>query len=88
MVQVDDVYTGGELPYIVMELIDGRSLGGRLKTEGPLSPAEAWQVMATVSRAIQHAHDKGVLHRDLKPDNVLVENESGRPLVKIGRAHV
>ena len=68
------VYEVGDrdgLPYIVMEYVDGRTLGQRL-ADGPLPPREAARLGAEVARAVQHAHEQGILHRDLKPANILL----------------
>jgi serine/threonine protein kinase len=58
-------------PYIVMELVPGGP-SGRLVRNGPLPPILAARLICDVARAVQHAHDQGVLHRDIKPSNLLV----------------
>jgi serine/threonine protein kinase len=58
-------------PYFAMEYVQGRSLTG-FCDERALSPHERVRLLATVCRAVQHAHDRGFIHRDLKPSNVLV----------------
>jgi serine/threonine protein kinase len=72
------------LPYFSMSLIEGEPLSRRI-AEGPLPPREAARIVALVARAIQHAHDQGVVHRDLKPSNILLETvhgeSQGRPLL-------
>jgi WD40 repeat protein/serine/threonine protein kinase len=73
------VYEIGEtdsLPYFVMALVDGGSLQARL-AEGPLPVVQAAVLIRQVALAIQHAHDRGVLHRDLKPHNILLQYEGG-----------
>lgn len=62
-------------PYLVMELLAGGSLRQQL-AHHPLSPADAAQLLITLARAVQHAHDRNVIHRDLKPGNVLIESTS------------
>src|SRR5262249_8360644 len=58
--------------FFVMELVDGESLGDRIEREGPLPPAEAARIIARVGEALHYAHELGVIHRDVKPDNVLL----------------
>ncbi len=59
-------------PYIVMELAAGGSSANLIK-KSPLAPALAARLVAGVARAVQHAHDQGILHRDIKPSNLLVD---------------
>jgi tRNA A-37 threonylcarbamoyl transferase component Bud32 len=68
----------GELPYIVMEHIEGRTLADRLQSGGPVDPPEARRVLASVAHALASAHGNGIVHRDVRPGNVMVEEESRR----------
>jgi serine/threonine-protein kinase len=71
-------------PYLVMELLQGESLGARLRRGARLSVAEAVQIGAQVLRGLHRAHEAGVIHRDLKPENVfLVQQDDGSILAKI-----
>ena len=72
------IYEVGELegrPYFTMEYVPGRSLAERL-AEGPLPVRQAAELVAAVADAVEHAHRNGVLHRDLKPGNILLAVES------------
>ncbi|MFE2541265.1 serine/threonine-protein kinase [Actinacidiphila glaucinigra] len=73
-----DVVEQDGSPWIVMELVDGRSLADVLAQDGPLPPREAARIGAAVTGALRAAHERGVLHRDIKPGNVLVEHGTGR----------
>ena len=63
-------------PFIVMDFVRGESLQARLSHQGPLAPAAAARLTATLARALAHAHAHDVLHRDLKPENVLLVDET------------
>ncbi|MEV3969000.1 protein kinase [Streptomyces sp. NPDC050698] len=78
IIVVHDVVEDGERPYIVMELIEGGSLADRLARHGPVDAAEAARIGIALLGALRAAHAAGVLHRDLKPDNVLLETGTDR----------
>ena len=59
-------------PYIVMELVRGETLGDRLAREGPLPPQEASRIATQVAEALEEAHRAGIVHRDVKPGNVML----------------
>src|SRR2546428_107793 len=67
--------------FFVMAYVEGDSLGQRVRARGPLPPAEVARVLKQVARALAYAHDHRVVHRDVKPDNILLENPTGRVLV-------
>src|SRR3954471_23213005 len=70
------VYDSGEhagLLYVTMRLIEGGDLGRRLATEGSLAPAEAVALVEQLASALDAAHARGLVHRDVKPANVLLE---------------
>ncbi len=72
---IASVYDFGELPdraWLVMELVDGEPLSGLLRREGTLTADRALDVVAQTAAALQVAHDAGVVHRDVKPGNLLV----------------
>jgi serine/threonine-protein kinase len=75
--------------FFAMAYVDGETLGERIRTRGPLPPQEAARVLREIAWALAYAHAQGVVHRDVKPDNVLMERESGRVLVTdFGIAHM
>ena len=78
VVVVHDVVEQDGRPWIVMELVDGRSLAEILAKDGPVDPREAARIGAAVTSAVRAAHAHDVLHRDIKPANVLIENGTGR----------
>ena len=67
--------------FFVMPLVEGVTLAERVRTRGPLSASEGARVLREVAWALDHAHGHGVVHRDVKPDNVLLETATGRALV-------
>ncbi|KOU65625.1 protein kinase [Streptomyces sp. MMG1533] len=88
VVTVYDVATQDHRPWIVMELVRGISLAELLEAEGPLSPQRAAHVGAEVLSALRAAHEAGVLHRDVKPANVLLSNDGRVVLTDFGIAMV
>ncbi len=69
------------LVFFVMALVDGESLGQRIRRLGPMPSREALRVVQEVAWALAHAHARGVVHRDVKPDNILLEHDGDRALV-------
>ncbi len=78
VVTVHDVTQEDGRPVIVMELVDGVSLADVLAEDGVLPPRQAAEIGAAVADALDAAHAAGVLHRDVKPGNVLLERDGGR----------
>ncbi|MCH0567100.1 protein kinase [Streptomyces sp. MUM 2J] len=88
VVTVYDVAAQDGRPWIVMELVRGVSLADLLDAEGPVGPERAAQIGAEVLAALRAAHAAGVLHRDVKPANVLLSNEGRVVLTDFGIAMV
>jgi serine/threonine protein kinase/tetratricopeptide (TPR) repeat protein len=63
------------LPYYVMPFIEGESLGAKLKREGELSIQETIRILNDVLSALAYAHERGIIHRDIKPDNILLTGD-------------
>ncbi len=76
----------GPLPYIVMEFVDGRTLRDMVKTQGPLSGKRAMEVMADVSAALDFSHRHGIVHRDVKPANVMITKSGAVKVMDFGIA--
>src|SRR5207302_8780283 len=75
---VDDV---GEFVFFAMAYVEGETLTERVRQRGPLAPSEAGRVLREIAWALGYAHGQGVIHRDVKPDNIMLEAGSGRALV-------
>ncbi|WP_314415279.1 serine/threonine-protein kinase [Streptomyces kroppenstedtii] len=88
VVTVYDVAMEDGRPWIVMELIRGIALSDALDAEGPLPPQRAAHIGAEVLAALRAAHEAGVLHRDVKPGNVLLSNDGRIVLTDFGIATV
>lgn len=86
VVNVHD-YGEAELPsgdttaYLVMEYVDGTSLHDMISQRGRIDPAQMMPIVAAVADALQHAHDHGVIHRDIKPGNILIRSSDGRAVL-------
>ncbi len=76
----------GPLPYIVMEYVEGRTLRDIVKTEGPMPQKRAMEVMADVCAALDFSHRHGIVHRDVKPANVMITRTGAVKVMDFGIA--
>ncbi len=81
IVPIHRVGEAGGFVFFVMSYVAGETLGERLRSSGALPAAEVTRILREVSWALAYAHVRGVVHRDVKPDNILLEEGSGRALV-------
>ena len=81
IVNLLDVGQDGDIRYLVMEYVRGRTLKDVIKQQGQLKPTVAAQIGIRILSALQHAHKNGIIHRDIKPQNILVNSDG---LIKVG----
>ena len=81
IVTIHAVESVGDMVFFSMAWIDGESLGERVRRAGPLPGSQLLRVLQETAWALAHAHANGIIHRDIKPDNILLERDSGRSLV-------
>jgi serine/threonine protein kinase len=84
-----EIYDSGELDgrlYIVMEYVEGKTLAEILRGQGPLPPAEATQLALQLCAGLDHAHERGIVHRDIKPQNLLVQEDDILKIADFGIA--
>ncbi|MCI0738088.1 MAG: serine/threonine protein kinase [Gemmataceae bacterium] len=86
IVRVLDFGLDGAKPFLVMEFVDGESLGQKLDREGRLSEAEAVQIIVQAGEALHWAHQRRLIHRDVKPDNLLITNDGQVKVADLGLA--
>jgi serine/threonine-protein kinase len=81
IVPIYAVDTAGPFAYYTMQYIEGVTLEDRIAGEGPLPVADILRILRDVAQALQYAHSRGVVHRDLKPDNILIAREGRKAYV-------
>jgi eukaryotic-like serine/threonine-protein kinase len=84
VVRAFDADQVGDLLYIVMEYVAGRDLEQLLRERGSLAPAEVAAYMAQAALGLGHAHDRGIVHRDVKPTNLILSQEGQVKVVDLG----
>jgi len=88
IVNLLDVGAEGEHRYLVLEYVQGRTLKEIIQQKGRLSSNTAIQIAIRILSALQHAHDNGIIHRDIKPQNVLVHNDGHVKVADFGIARM
>jgi serine/threonine protein kinase len=88
VVSVFDTGSDDGVHYIVMEHVEGRTLADIIGEEGALRPARAVEIAVDVCRALSSAHEKGMVHRDVKPGNILLTPDGGVKVADFGIARV
>jgi serine/threonine-protein kinase len=81
IVSVHGVEELGSLLFFVMSYVEGETLTQRVRRQGPLTVPDATRLLQEVAWALSYAHARGIVHRDVKPDNILIERATGRALV-------
>jgi hypothetical protein len=81
IVHVHAVLEQGELLAIVMQYVDGETLSDRVERSGPYDAADTARLLQDTAWALGYAHARGIVHRDVKPDNLLIERGTGRPMI-------
>ncbi|MDO4314879.1 MAG: Stk1 family PASTA domain-containing Ser/Thr kinase [Oscillospiraceae bacterium] len=86
IVSVYDVSKGGDIEYIVMELIDGITLKQYMEKRGQLNWRESLHFITQIMRGLSHAHSRGIVHRDIKPQNIMVLRDGSVKVADFGIA--
>lgn len=86
IVRATDAGEHGGLPFLAMELVEGTDLARLVRKRGPLRPADACEAVRQAALALQHAHDRGLIHRDVKPSNLLLTADGVVKLLDLGLA--
>lgn len=86
IVNMYDVGQEDDIHYIVMEFMDGETLKDRVRREGRLSMEEAVRIASEICSGLQHAHENNIVHRDIKPQNILINKEGTAKVADFGIA--
>lgn len=88
IIRLYDGGTDGHVAYLVMEFVDGRPLDNLINEDGPLEEGRTRVIGHAVAQALAHAHEVGLVHRDVKPANILIESDGRTRLTDFGIARV
>jgi serine/threonine protein kinase len=84
IVRAIDYGEASHSPFLVMEFVEGESLGEKLEREGPMAESDAIRVIAQVAQGLHRAHKQNLVHRDVKPDNILIRSDGVAKLADLG----
>ena len=84
VVRAVDFCGAGPAPFLVMEYVDGESLGAKVDRNGPMTEDQAIRIIAQVCQGLHRAHKQKMVHRDVKPDNILVTSDGVAKLTDLG----
>ena len=86
IVRIYDTFTENNTAYIVMEYLDGETVAGMIKRNGPLSYDDSMRIIVPVLSALEKVHQVGIIHRDISPDNIFVTNDGKVKILDFGSA--
>jgi eukaryotic-like serine/threonine-protein kinase len=81
-----EIFKAGDTHCFIMEYVDGRSVFEDIQDKGPYSEADALKIVIDVAKALEHAHNAGLIHRDVKPKNIMLTNDNVAKLADMGLA--
>lgn len=88
IVVIHEVGEAGDVPYMAMEFVEGGSLATLMKERGALPLDEAVAIVRQVALGLAYAHERGIVHRDIKPDNILLDKNHRAVITDFGAAHL
>lgn len=86
IVKVYDFAEENGLQYLIMEYVEGKTLQNMLNTTGPLAPEQAVDYVRQVLKGLEHAHNQGIIHRDMKPSNIIVDKSGKARILDMGHS--
>ena len=88
IVTIYDVDQQGDLAYIAMEFVDGPTLDDLMSRSEPLAPQQMFAILGQTAVALDYAHGKGIVHRDMKPANIMIDPEGSAKITDFGIAKI